>query len=248
MSRRGSRLLAARRPAWWSPPPDRSAQAHDGRSPAPGTGRSRAVGPRAPGCCGLGPRAAGCGAVWPTSPAAAAALVPSASRPSREALRPRSRGAQHVVGVGVGTGLQRQAAAADAAGEAVAQRREVLDPVRELITPLPGDARPVLGGGHPILVLRELSLREHMYEARQSIGGADEGEDAQRVPSVLAAVARRAPAADQFEALVVVQRRDGDTGAFGDLAGLQPDHVVMDLDHGRALLGSSAGMLDVKLT
>src|SRR5690625_6041900 len=44
--------------------------------------------------------------------------------PIWEALRPRSRGAQHVVGVGVGTGLQRQAAAADAAGEAVAQRRE----------------------------------------------------------------------------------------------------------------------------
>src|SRR5690625_1688105 len=42
MSRRGSRLLAARRPAWWSPPPDRSAQAHDGRSPAPGTGRPHA--------------------------------------------------------------------------------------------------------------------------------------------------------------------------------------------------------------
>src|SRR5690625_7929919 len=84
--------------------------------------------------------------------------------PIWEALRPRSRGAQHVVGVGVGTGLQRQAAAADAAGEAVAQRREVLDPVRELITPLPGDARPVLGGGYPLILQRVQSLLDHLYK------------------------------------------------------------------------------------
>jgi hypothetical protein len=51
--------------------------------------------------------------------------------------------AQGVVRVHELAGAQRQAAAADAAGEAVAQPLELIDPLVEISTPLRGQARPV---------------------------------------------------------------------------------------------------------
>jgi hypothetical protein len=58
--------------------------------------------------------------------------------------------AQGVVRVHELADAQRQAAAADAAGEAVAQPLELIDLLVEISAPVRGQARPVVDGGRPV--------------------------------------------------------------------------------------------------
>lgn len=135
-----------------------------------------------------------------------------------EAAGSGARGGEFVVGVGQGAGVQGQAAAADAAGEVVAQADELGDARVEFVAPLFGDGGPVGAGGGAVVGEGFEGLADAGQGHADALGDADEGDPAQGVAAVAALVAAGAAAVDEPLAFVEVQGGDGDSGAFGDLA------------------------------
>ena len=125
---------------------------------------------------------------------------------------------EFVAGVGQCAGVQGQAAAADAAGEVVAQADELGDACVEFVAPALGDAGPVGAGGGAVVGEFLEGLADAGQGHADALGDADEGDPAQGVAAVAALVSAGAAAVDEALAFVEVQGGDGDSGAFGDLA------------------------------
>jgi drug/metabolite transporter (DMT)-like permease len=137
--------------------------------------------------------------------------------PREEAPGAGRVGAQAVVGVVDGALTHREAAAADAQGEAVPDGVQL------------GDARlqhrsPRLGEPHPVALAQRCIERERLQVRRDpgqrhpdALGGMDHGEAAQDKAVEAPLTAARAFAPDQPEPLVVADRRHGEPGSPGHL-------------------------------
>src|SRR5579875_588720 len=150
---------------------------------------------------------------------------PAGPSPTRRIADPEAgagaAGPGAVARIGERTAVERQAAAADALGEAGAQALELRDALVDPCGPCAREARPVPPAGGAVrgqllelggdLVEREPDpLREH-----------DEGDPAQDGPGVAAVPRALAGRADQAAVLVEAQRRGGDAAAPRHLADLQ---------------------------
>jgi hypothetical protein len=126
--------------------------------------------------------------------------------------------AERVVRVDELTVGQRQAATADAAGEAVPEVLQLADPVVEVGAPPRGQPCPVGGSGIPVgrqPVERLLDAGERDADA---LGGADERHPAQHRALVAPLVPGGAAGGDQAAFLIKVQRGDRDAAAGRQLA------------------------------
>src|SRR5262245_13821640 len=130
-----------------------------------------------------------------------------------EANRAGSLFGEHVAGVGQRAGLEAQAAAADAAGEVVAQPLDVQDAVVEVLAPLGREFRPVLAGGDAIVGQRPQRLADAGKWDSEPLRHPDERDTPQRLAGVSALVSAGASAGDEAFPLVEVQRRHRDTTA-----------------------------------
>ena len=140
------------------------------------------------------------------------------AQPGRQVGRARAAGPRRVGRVGDRAPVQRQAAAADAGVEPVAQRDEGVDLVVEPIPPAARQPRPVGPGRRPPGRQR-CQRRGHLVEAQPDVPrGPDEGEPAQRAPLEPALPARCPGRGQQPEPLVVADRRAGEAAPPGDLA------------------------------
>src|SRR5581483_5703073 len=115
----------------------------------------------------------------------------------QQAAGARALGGEDVVRVDQAAGLEGEAAAADALGEAVAQSLHAGDPLVDL-------AFPALGGAFPDGAVEDRVRGEeaqHLADDRErhadTLRGADEGDPAQGAPVVAALVAGRTTAVDQ---------------------------------------------------
>jgi hypothetical protein len=126
--------------------------------------------------------------------------------------------AERVVGVSEQAGHERQAAAADAARQPVAQVLKLPDPVIEVLAPRRGKPRPVRGcrraaGRQGI----ERRLDPGQRDA-EPLRRADEGKPPQHHPRIPPLVPSRPPRCDQALGLVEMQRRDRHAAALRQLA------------------------------
>src|SRR5688500_3518298 len=126
--------------------------------------------------------------------------------------------------------VQRQAPAADAVAEVVAQVLQVADPGVEPLLPLPCQLQPVVPGRRAAVRQR----REHPGDLRERdpdpLPDPDQRDPPERVAAVATLVAAGPAAGDQPLLLVEVQRRDGDATAGRQLADGQ---LVHDLEVSR---------------
>ena len=135
--------------------------------------------------------------------------------------RPGRRGArraERVVRVGQLAVGQRQAAAADASGQAVPQVLERADPLVEVAAPGRGQPGPVPRGGRPALGQRVQGGLDLGQRDADTLRGADERHPAQHGPRIAPLVAGRPAGGDQTPGLVEVQRGDRRAAARGQLA------------------------------
>lgn len=126
--------------------------------------------------------------------------------------------AEDVVRVGQRTVLQREAAAADAVRQMIAQAPELGDALVEFGAPGLGEPGPVLAVGRALLRQLGEGVADAGERDPDALRGAHEGHPAQRVAAVAALVAGGAAAGDQALGLVEVERGDGHAAARGELA------------------------------
>src|SRR5688572_10299458 len=115
--------------------------------------------------------------------------------------------AEGVAGIAQGANVEGETAAADAAGEVVAQLDEHLDPQFEVVVPATGQGLPVLPGRGSLLGQGVEGLPDRGERDADPLGGPHEGDPAQHLPGVAALVAGGAPAPDQPFALVEAKSR-----------------------------------------
>jgi L-fuculose-phosphate aldolase len=147
-------------------------------------------------------------------------------QPGLQIAGARLLAAQGVVRVHQLADAQRQAAAADAAGEPVAQPLQLADPLVQVGAPLRRQPGPVPGGGSPAGGQPGQGVGDPAERDSDLLRGADERHPAQRRPRVAALVARGAAGGDETPFLVKAQRRDSYPAArrelpHGQLAGLR---------------------------
>ncbi len=179
------------------------ADGRGGRVPRPRGGRSGRRRRRQPGSLTDRPQRVGCGR--------------RSSRGSRRSTRRAVVGRQHVPRVVDRAPLQRQAAAADAGVEAVAQRLQRRDLLVQPAAPVPADPAPVRLGGRaprrqPVELLADLVQRQADVRGRP-----DEGQPPKRAPFEHPTSARRPGGVHQSLGLVVAKCRGGETAALDDL-------------------------------
>src|SRR3954451_25487330 len=160
--------------------------------------------------------------------------VTGGSGPRLQEHRSGSAGRDLVVGVVQRTGLEAQAAAADAAVQLRPESLQPLDLRVDAGPPAAGQPGPVGSGGRAPLGEGRQSLGDLLEGEPHPLRGADESDPAQRRTRVAALVAAGALRSDQALVLVVAQRRRRDPRAGGELADRQrcnghPASIVLDL-------------------
>jgi hypothetical protein len=111
-----------------------------------------------------------------------------------------------------------EAAAADAAGEPVAELLQLLDPLVEFLLPAVRGSLPERHGRRRVLGQEAEHLGDQRERDADRLGGADERDPAQRRAVIAALVAGGAAAVDEALALVEAQGGRGDAAAFGQFA------------------------------
>jgi len=138
--------------------------------------------------------------------------------PREQPARARAFGGQPIVAVEELALVERQAAAADAPGYAVAQALQLPDPMVEIGCPQPRDFHPVLPVGN--VVGRQ--PRQHLADLGEwnadLLGDLDNRDAPQHVLAIAPLVAAGAVARDQPLGFIEMQGRDGHAGAARDLA------------------------------
>jgi histidine triad (HIT) family protein len=126
--------------------------------------------------------------------------------------------AEDVVGVRQLAVGYRQASAADAPGQAVAQVLQLADPLVEVAAPARGKPGPVLAGGCPPGGKRVEGGPDPGQRNADTLRGTDERHPAQHRPRVTPLVACRPARGDQALGLVEVQRGNRHAAAGRELA------------------------------
>jgi hypothetical protein len=140
-----------------------------------------------------------------------------------EAARPGALAAELVVRVGEDAPVDRQAAAADALAELVAQLLQAVDPLLQLFVPPLGEALPVLAGrGATVGELAQGGAHLGQRDP-DPLRDPDQGDPPKGVAVVPALVARGTPARDQALPLVEVEGRDRHAAAGREL----PDRELL---------------------
>src|SRR5581483_7728691 len=127
--------------------------------------------------------------------------------------RPRAFTPGAVAWVEQAAALEREATAADAAGELVAQALERLDAALQLVVPAGREALPV--NGRRVAAVRQGSegAAHRLERDAHALGDLDDGDAPQHAAPVAPLIAGRARRRDQAERLVVAQRRGRDAAA-----------------------------------
>src|SRR5690606_15800382 len=123
-----------------------------------------------------------------------------------------------VVGVEHAADVEREAAAADAGVEVVAEALEERDALVEERAPAGGEPFPLARRGGAFLGEGGERGADVVEGEADTLRGLDEGEAAEDVATVAALVAGVAGGGDQTAVLVEAQRRGGEAGARGGLA------------------------------
>src|SRR5690554_2744781 len=126
-----------------------------------------------------------------------------------------------VARVAQGTGVDRQAAAADAVAEVVAQPAQAGDAVVQVRLPAGRQPAPVLGRRRAAVRQQRQRLADGLERNTGALRDLDDGDPAQHIPGIAALVARIAPALDEALGLVEMQRGNGDAAASGNFAHAQ---------------------------
>src|SRR3954451_1959327 len=127
----------------------------------------------------------------------------------------------YVIRIAQRTILDRQAAAADAAGQAVAEQRQALDPVIKPPAPARPDRPPVFGGRNLISGQHSQRLFDLGKWDAELLSDLDDRYLPQHRAQIAPLIAVRPPRRDEPFGFIEVDRRHGDAAAFGNLANRQ---------------------------
>lgn len=165
---------------------------------------------------------------------------------SDESSRTRALLAELITWVGQRAVVDGQAAAADAAGEVVAELLETVNSLVQRCLPASGQSLPVGPGGGAAIRQLGKGRADVCQGDADALCDADKGHAAKHLAPVASLVAGGAPAADKTLSLVEVQCRDAHTAAGGDLANGELRPVPCGLLH--SVLQSEPRRLDLKVS